>query len=138
MAQKRKMDHKYDDLKENEKNVHYCFQNVANSLSQLYTKSMDHQKLAFQAGQKYAYVKLHEWMLEKLQDGKMVTVSEILIYLQGELKSDESDEDPAGEGTSGAGQDDEVATLPLSAQAGQNQNINYLDTQMDFTSDHGN
>ncbi|KAK4408628.1 hypothetical protein Sango_0443800 [Sesamum angolense] len=83
MAQKRKMEITVVD--ENERVLFSMFQNTANSLSQFYTQSVTQQKLAFEAGQNYALLKFHEWIVTKLQEGKMVTVPEIFAYLQGKL-----------------------------------------------------
>ncbi|CAA0825779.1 Uncharacterised conserved protein UCP009193 [Striga hermonthica] len=138
MAPKRKIE-ATGAVEESERALHSSFQNVANNLSRFYSQSLDHQKLAFAAGEKYAYVKLHEWMLKILQEGRMITVSQILTYLKGEL----NDAGPTGQGDSGGSQEntmgsDMAPSSSSAAHAGQNQDSCPHDhMQMDFTS-HGN
>ncbi|XP_073015735.1 uncharacterized protein [Primulina eburnea] len=80
MASKRKMEITVVD--ENERVLFSTFQNVANHLCQLYAQASANQKQAFEAGQHYSYVKMHEWIAAKLEEGKLLTVPDILGYLQ--------------------------------------------------------
>ncbi|XP_073014859.1 uncharacterized protein [Primulina eburnea] len=80
MASKRKMEITVVD--ENERVLFSTFQNVANHLCQLYAQASANQKQAFEAGQHHSYVKMHEWIAAKLEEGKLLTVPDILGYLQ--------------------------------------------------------
>ncbi|KAK6145063.1 hypothetical protein DH2020_021883 [Rehmannia glutinosa] len=135
MAPKRKLE--ITAVDENERVLFSMFQNIANNISHFYSQSVNHQNLAFQAGQNYAYLKFHEWMIEKLQKGRMVTVSEILEYLQGKLNGWTSGVGLPGQGASGSeqngGTQSEVAAS-TSAQITPNQD-SYPEMQMEFTSD---
>ncbi|KAK4441054.1 hypothetical protein Salat_0440300 [Sesamum alatum] len=134
MAQKRKMEITVVD--ENERVLFSMFQNTANSLSQFYAHSVNQQKLAFEAGQNYSLLKFHEWIVTKLQDGKMVTVPEIFAYLQGKLNGlMPAAELPEGGGN---GSDNSGGTQGLAASSSalinQGQDT-YPDMQMEIASD---
>ncbi|XP_073317075.1 uncharacterized protein [Primulina huaijiensis] len=83
MASKRKMEITVVD--ENERVLFSTFQNVANNLCQLYAQASGNQKHAFEAGQHYSYVKMHEWIAAKLEEGKLLTVPDFLGYLQDKM-----------------------------------------------------
>ncbi|XP_075490737.1 uncharacterized protein LOC142530053 isoform X2 [Primulina tabacum] len=83
MASKRKMEITVVD--ENERVLFSTFQNVANHLCQLYAQASANQKQAFEAGQHYSYVKMHEWIAAKLEEGKLLTLPDILGYLQDKM-----------------------------------------------------
>lgn len=61
MAKKRKSD--ATRLDEVDRTMYTSFCSAANSLSQLYTQAMNHQRLSFQAGERNALVRLLFWKL---------------------------------------------------------------------------
>ncbi|KAJ8420331.1 hypothetical protein Cgig2_006246 [Carnegiea gigantea] len=78
-------------LDEVDRTMYASFCSAANSLSQLYTQAMNHQKLSFQAGERHGLEKLYQWILRQQEAGARVTTGDILTYLQlflshGELK----------------------------------------------------
>lgn len=77
-------------LDEVDRTMYATFCSGANSLSQLYTQAMNHQKLSFQAGERNGLEKLYQWILRQQEAGERVTTVDILTYLQNEL--DYSDE----------------------------------------------
>ncbi|KAI3461902.1 hypothetical protein Pfo_018565 [Paulownia fortunei] len=138
MAQKRKMEITVVD--ENERVLFSMFQNTANNLSQFYTQSVNQQKLAFEAGQKYSLLKFHEWMVEKLQEGKMVTVPEIFAYLQGKLSGWMPGVGLPEQGASGSGQNSASQGIQSEPAASSSALItqsqdSYPEMQMEITSD---
>ncbi|KAI4374170.1 hypothetical protein MLD38_012195 [Melastoma candidum] len=72
-------------LDEVDRSLYTSFCTVANSLSQLYTQSMNHQRLSFQAGERHSLDKLYQWILRQQEDGARVSTVDIISYLQNEL-----------------------------------------------------
>ncbi|GAB4861092.1 hypothetical protein Ancab_036250 [Ancistrocladus abbreviatus] len=72
-------------LDEVDRTMYASFCSAANSLSQLYTQAMNHQKLSFQAGERHGLEKLYQWIIRQQEEGSRVTTIDILNYLQGEL-----------------------------------------------------
>ncbi|XP_019177281.1 PREDICTED: uncharacterized protein LOC109172560 [Ipomoea nil] len=83
MAKKRKSE--ATRLDEVDRTLYSTFCSAANSLSQLYTQAMQHQRLSFHAGERHALEKLYNWMLRQQEDGNRVNPSDIVAYLQHEL-----------------------------------------------------
>ncbi|KAF8395991.1 hypothetical protein HHK36_017602 [Tetracentron sinense] len=83
MTSKRKMEITVVD--EIDRTMYSIFCNAASNLSQLYSQSLNLQKLAFQSGERHALEKLHEWMAMKHQEGVTLTIAELSAYLQNEL-----------------------------------------------------
>ncbi|KAI3885826.1 hypothetical protein MKX03_022566 [Papaver bracteatum] len=83
MGKKRKSD--ASRLEEVDRTMYTAFRSGANSLSQLYSQAMNHQKLSFQAGERHAQEKLCQWILRQQEEGSRVTTANILAYLQNEL-----------------------------------------------------
>lgn len=79
-------------LDEVDRSMYSTFCTAANSLSQLYTQAMNHQKLSFQAGERHGLEKLYQWILRQQEGGSRVTTGDVLSYLQTEL--DYSGEEP--------------------------------------------
>ncbi|KAG2711692.1 hypothetical protein I3760_04G088600 [Carya illinoinensis] len=84
MAKKRKSD--ATRLDEVDRTMYNSFCSAANSLSQLYTHSMNQQRLSFQAGKHHALDKLYQWVLRQQEEGSRVTNMDIVSYLQNELE----------------------------------------------------
>lgn len=72
-------------LDEVDRTMYTSFCSAANSLSQLYTQAMNHQKLSFQAGERHGYEKLYQWILRQQEAGGRVGTVDVLTYLQNEL-----------------------------------------------------
>lgn len=72
-------------LDEVDRTMYDIFCSSANSLSQLYTQAMNHQKLSFQAGERHGLEKLYQWILRQQEGGTRVGIVDILNYLQAEL-----------------------------------------------------
>ncbi|PSS31693.1 LIM and SH3 domain protein like [Actinidia chinensis var. chinensis] len=72
-------------LDEVDRTLHYTFCSAANSLSQLYTQSMNQQKLTFQAGERHGLEKLYQWILRQEEGGSRVNTVDILTHLQTKL-----------------------------------------------------
>ncbi|XP_022739391.1 uncharacterized protein LOC111291725 [Durio zibethinus] len=87
MAKKRKSD--ATRLDEVDRSMYTSFSSAANSLSQLYTQAMNHQRLSFQAGERHALEKLYQWILRQQEEGSRATTGDILSYLQNELEDGE-------------------------------------------------
>ncbi|XP_077247783.1 uncharacterized protein LOC143887584 isoform X2 [Tasmannia lanceolata] len=83
MSKKRKSDS--TGLDEVNRTMYSSFCNTANSLSQLYAQAQNQQKLDFQAGERHALGKLHQWIVRLCEEGSRVTVADIVEYLQNEL-----------------------------------------------------
>ncbi|KAJ4866840.1 Uncharacterized protein Rs2_51629 [Raphanus sativus] len=73
-------------LDEVDRTVYASFRTAANSLSQLYTQSMNHQKLSFQAGERHGLEKLYQWIWRQQEGGSRVTPVDIINYIQNELE----------------------------------------------------
>ncbi|KAI6699716.1 hypothetical protein NL676_014040 [Syzygium grande] len=72
-------------LDEVDRSLYSSFCSAANSLSQLYTQAMNHQRLSFQAGERHALEKLYQWILRQQEEGSRVSTIDIIAYLQNEL-----------------------------------------------------
>ncbi|PRQ24602.1 hypothetical protein RchiOBHm_Chr6g0274261 [Rosa chinensis] len=72
-------------LDEVDRSMYTSFCSAANSLSQLYTQAMNHQKLSFQAGERHALDKIYQWICRQQEEGSRVATGDILNYLQNEL-----------------------------------------------------
>ncbi|XP_068323502.1 uncharacterized protein [Pyrus communis] len=72
-------------LDEVDRSMYTSFCSAANSLSQLYTQAMNHQKLSFQAGERHALDKIYQWICRQQEGGSRVTTVDIVNYLQNEL-----------------------------------------------------
>ncbi|KAB2635315.1 hypothetical protein D8674_025849 [Pyrus ussuriensis x Pyrus communis] len=72
-------------LDEVDRSMYTSFCSAANSLSQLYTQAMNHQKLSFQAGERHALDKIYQWICRQQDGGSRVTTVDIVNYLQNEL-----------------------------------------------------
>ncbi|KAM7277181.1 hypothetical protein ACFE04_019047 [Oxalis oulophora] len=84
MAKKRKSD--ATRLDEVDRTLYSSFCSAANSLSQLHTQAMHHQRFLFQAGERNAQEKLYQWILRKQEEGSRVATVDIVAYLQNELE----------------------------------------------------
>ncbi|KAL9245068.1 hypothetical protein vseg_018762 [Gypsophila vaccaria] len=80
-------------LDEIDRTMYSTFRSGANSLSQLYTQAMNHQKLSFHAGERHSLEKLYNWILRQQETGERVATGDILTYLQNEL--DYSGDEPS-------------------------------------------
>ncbi|KAK8710940.1 hypothetical protein V6N13_146249 [Hibiscus sabdariffa] len=80
-------------LDEMDRSMYNTFCSAANSLSQLYSQAMNHQRLSFQAGERHALEKLFQWVLRQQEEGSRVTTADIVAYLQNELEY-ETEESP--------------------------------------------
>ncbi|XP_075499149.1 uncharacterized protein LOC142537522 isoform X2 [Primulina tabacum] len=93
------------------------------------------QKQAFEAGHRYSYVKMHEWIAAKLQEGKLLTVPDILGYLQDKMNvptMGHTEQWGCGTDQNGASASHaELTSLSSSAQ----QCIGYPDMHMEMNSD---
>ncbi|XP_028790231.1 uncharacterized protein LOC114746195 [Neltuma alba] len=83
MAKKRKST--TSSLDEVDRTMYASFCSAANSLSQLYTQAMNHQKLSFQAGERHGLEKLYQWVRRQQEGGSRVTTVDIVNYIQHEL-----------------------------------------------------
>ncbi|KAH7686554.1 hypothetical protein IHE45_04G113300 [Dioscorea alata] len=83
MSKKRKSE--ASRLDEIDRTMYSAFSSAANSLSQLYTQAMHHQKLSFQAGERHALEKLYQWILRQHEEGSRVTVADIVTHMQNEI-----------------------------------------------------
>ncbi|XVF61796.1 hypothetical protein PTKIN_Ptkin08bG0159200 [Pterospermum kingtungense] len=72
-------------LDEVDRSMYTTFCSAANSLSQLYSQAMNHQRLSFQAGERHSLEKLFQWILRQQEEGSRVTTADIVAYLQNEL-----------------------------------------------------
>ncbi|XP_044485994.1 uncharacterized protein LOC123211369 [Mangifera indica] len=84
MAKKRKSD--VTRLDEVDRAMYTTFCSAANSLSQLYSQAMNHQRLSFQGGERHALEKLYQRILRQQEEGSQVTTIDIVAYLQNELE----------------------------------------------------
>ncbi|KAJ7974013.1 Holocarboxylase synthetase [Quillaja saponaria] len=73
-------------LDEVDRTMYASFCSAANSLSQLYTQAMNHQKQSFQAGERHGLEKLYQWIWRQQEGGSRVTAVDILNYIQNELE----------------------------------------------------
>ncbi|XP_061357119.1 uncharacterized protein LOC133301501 [Gastrolobium bilobum] len=72
-------------LDEVDRTMYASFCTAANSLSQLYTHAMNHQKLSFHAGERHALEKLYQWIWREQEGGSRVATIDVLNYIQNEL-----------------------------------------------------
>ncbi|TKY46059.1 hypothetical protein E2542_SST28092 [Spatholobus suberectus] len=72
-------------LDEVDRTLYASFCTAANSLSQLYTHAMNHQKLSFNAGERHALEKLYQWIWRQQEGGSRVGTVDVLNYIQNEL-----------------------------------------------------
>lgn len=72
-------------LDEVDRTLYTSFSGAANSLSQLYSQAMNHQKLSFQAGEHHAMEKLYQWILRQHEEGSRLTVADIVHQIQSEM-----------------------------------------------------
>ncbi|KAK9270142.1 hypothetical protein L1049_025718 [Liquidambar formosana] len=72
-------------LDEVDRTMYTTFCSAANSLSQLYTQTMNQQKLSFQAGERHGLEKLYQWIWRQQEGGSRVSTVDILAYIQNEL-----------------------------------------------------
>ncbi|KAJ4897243.1 Uncharacterized protein Rs2_24037 [Raphanus sativus] len=73
-------------LDEVDRSMYGAFRGAANSLSQLYTHAMNHQRVSFLAGERRGLEKLHQWIVRQEEEGTRVTTDDITTYLQNELE----------------------------------------------------
>ncbi|XP_044491164.1 uncharacterized protein LOC123215133 [Mangifera indica] len=73
-------------LDEVDRTMYATFRSAANLLSQLYSQTMNHQRLSFHAGERHALEKLYQWILRRQEEGSRVTTVDIAAYLQNELE----------------------------------------------------
>ncbi|XP_062157550.1 uncharacterized protein LOC133865202 isoform X2 [Alnus glutinosa] len=83
MAKKRKS--VATSLDEVDRTMYASFCSAANSLSQLYTQAMNHQKFSFQAGERHGLEKLYQWIRRQQEEGSRVATVDVLNYIQNEL-----------------------------------------------------
>ncbi|KAJ0242096.1 Holocarboxylase synthetase [Hirschfeldia incana] len=84
MGKKRKSD--ASRLDEVDRTMYGAFRGAANSLSQLYTHAMNHQRVSFLAGERRGLEKLYQWIVRQEEEGTRVTTDDITTYLQNELE----------------------------------------------------
>ncbi|CAH1441498.1 unnamed protein product [Lactuca virosa] len=85
MAQRRKIEVSNTNFDGNKPEVNVSFQNAANEVTKLHHQAMNSQHVAFDAGRRHSLEKAFEWVSSKAHDGKSVTSSEFMAYLQHEL-----------------------------------------------------
>ncbi|CAH1446137.1 unnamed protein product [Lactuca virosa] len=85
MAKKRKS--LATSLDEVDRTMYSTFCSAANSLSQLYSQALSHQKLSFLSGERHGLEKLYQWISKQHGEGLRVTSDDILAYIQAELES---------------------------------------------------
>lgn len=84
MARKRKSDVIH--LDEVDRTLYSTFCSAANSLSQLYTQAMNHQKVSFQAGERHALEKLYQWIIKRHEEGsRVMTTADIVEHIEKEI-----------------------------------------------------
>ncbi|KEH26050.1 hypothetical protein MtrunA17_Chr6g0467101 [Medicago truncatula] len=83
MAKKRKS--AASSLDEVDRTMYASFSTAANSLSQLYSHAMNHQKLSFHAGERNALEKLYQWIWKQEEGGSRVATVDVVNYIQNEL-----------------------------------------------------
>ncbi|KFK28167.1 hypothetical protein AALP_AA8G481100 [Arabis alpina] len=73
-------------LDEVDRTMYGAFRGAANSLSQLYTHAMNHQRVSFLAGERRGMEKLYQWIVRQEEEGTRVSTDDITTYLQNELE----------------------------------------------------
>ncbi|EOA18742.1 hypothetical protein CARUB_v10007323mg, partial [Capsella rubella] len=66
------------------------FGGAANSLSQLYTHAMNHQRVSFLASERRGMEKLYQWVVRQEEQGTRVPTIDIITYLQLEYEPAET------------------------------------------------
>ncbi|CAH8391150.1 unnamed protein product [Eruca vesicaria subsp. sativa] len=84
MVKKRKSE--ATQLDEVDRTMYGAFRGAANSLSQLYTHAMNHQRVSFLAGERRGLEKLYQWIVRQEEQGTRVSTHDITTYLQNELE----------------------------------------------------
>lgn len=84
MAKKRKPE--ASRLDEVDRTMYTSFCSAANSLSQLYSQAVSHQRVSFQAGERQGLEKLYQWIVRQQEEGSTVSTFDIIAYLQNELE----------------------------------------------------
>ncbi|KAA8549696.1 hypothetical protein F0562_001286 [Nyssa sinensis] len=138
MAQKRKVEVIVD---ENDRGLYSFFQNTANNVTQLYSQSLSYQKIAFDAGQRHALEKLNEWMAMKQQEGKLLTVADIIPYLQEQLNNSELSsqlQELCGNGSHQIGASQNVQMEPGASSSAPLMQGQDTDMEMDIASEDPN
>ncbi|KAE8665742.1 small nuclear ribonucleoprotein Sm D3-like [Hibiscus syriacus] len=74
-----------------DRSMYNTFCSAANSLSQLYSQAMNHQRVSFQAGERHALEKLFQWILRQHEEGTRVAIADIVAHLQNELEYGEEE-----------------------------------------------
>jgi DNA-binding transcriptional regulator YbjK len=69
-------------LDEVDRTMYGAFRGAANSLSQLYTHAMNHQRVSFLAGERRGMEKLYQWIVRQEEQGTRVSTADITTYLQ--------------------------------------------------------
>ncbi|KAK7279794.1 hypothetical protein RJT34_24852 [Clitoria ternatea] len=72
-------------LDEVDRTIYASFCTAANSLSHLYTQSLNHHNLSFQTGQRHSLEKLYQWIRRQQEGGSRVATVDILNHIQNEL-----------------------------------------------------
>ncbi|KAL9323855.1 hypothetical protein ACSQ67_008712 [Phaseolus vulgaris] len=72
-------------LDEVDRTLYASFCTAANSLSQLYTHTMNHQKFSFNAGERQSLEKVYQWIWRQQEGGSRVGTVDVLNYIQSEL-----------------------------------------------------
>ncbi|KAL1215446.1 hypothetical protein V5N11_021873 [Cardamine amara subsp. amara] len=75
-------------LDEVDRTMYGAFRGAANSLSQLYTHAMNHQRVSFLAGERRSIEKLYQWIVRQEEEGTRVSTVDIITYLQNELENE--------------------------------------------------
>ncbi|KOM35850.1 hypothetical protein LR48_Vigan02g200000 [Vigna angularis] len=83
MAKKRKSI--ASSMDEVDRTMYASFSSAANSLSHLYTLSMNRHKLSFQAGERHSLEKIYQWIRRQQEGGSKTAPVDILGYIQNEL-----------------------------------------------------
>ncbi|AED97950.1 hypothetical protein AtNW77_Chr5g0151591 [Arabidopsis thaliana] len=73
-------------LDEVDRTMYGAFRGAANSLSQLYTHAMNHQRVSFLAGERRGMEKLYQWIVRQEEQGTRVSTADITTYLQNALE----------------------------------------------------
>ncbi|ESW23967.1 hypothetical protein PHAVU_004G091000 [Phaseolus vulgaris] len=69
-------------LDEVDRTLYASFCTAANSLSQLYTHTMNHQKFSFNAGERQSLEKVYQWIWRQQEGGSRVGTVDVLNYIQ--------------------------------------------------------
>ncbi|KAK1356198.1 hypothetical protein POM88_049454 [Heracleum sosnowskyi] len=83
MAQRRRIENPVADLS-NDEALNFFFQKAAGELTKLYSLALD-SHTAFDAGTRYANMRVYEWIQLQLRNGMSVTEADLLAHLQEKL-----------------------------------------------------